>query len=249
MSTRTAFFDADGDWTCPDGVTAVLATMVPGGGGATGAGDLFNFNGASGGAGGGELMLGRPTAVIPGNTYSVVVGNRGIGAAYAVVPGNGTSSQFNGLIVLPGHGNHDIGPGNSGAGGGVGGSPGGFSGAGFVSRGSREACHFTGGSGGSYASFYNGFHAAVGTVHGGQLGFTGVDVGGGGSFGHSAGGAGGGSIWGSNTGGNSRTTPPDGASDRYGSGAGGAGEPESGTNTGGDGSPGMVMLMWVDGRV
>ncbi len=249
MSTRTAVFAAGDDWVCPAGVSAVFLAMVPGGAGSFGAGDTFSFHGSAGGGGSGEMMMGRPISVTPGDTYTVTVGIQGGGLTYAGSFAGGltypTSSSFSGLHVLPGNYAPGNGPGNSGGGGGVGGSTGGSGGGGFDRRGRREACHFTGGAGGGFGSFYDGLHSPSGGVLGGALGFTGIDTGVGGDFGHGAGGAGGGTIFGGNTGGNSRTTPPDGTSTNYGSGAGGAGEPQSGTVNGGNGSPGYVVLMYA----
>ncbi len=249
MSTRCVVITADTDWICPDDVTAVFAMQVGGGAGAWGAGDSFSFHGASGGGGAAEIMHGRPITTVPGDTYSVVIGNKGASLTYGGSVAVGTfpagTSSFNNFKALPGQYASGNGQGNCGGGGGPGGSPGGLDGGGFIPTGIREACHFSGGASGSFASFYQGFHSPSGGVQGGQRGLTGIDVGGSGDFGHSAGGAGGGTIFGGNTGGNSRTTPPEGVSTAYGAGAGGAGEPQSGTISGGQGSPGVVILMYA----
>ncbi len=246
MSTKTAIFTTTADWLCPDDVTAIFAMMVGAGAGASGAGNSSGFLGSSGGSGSGELMMGRPITVIPGQTYTFTVGTKGGGLTYARTFAGGftqpTASSFADFHTLPGGYTVGQGPGNAGAGGGPRGSPGSSGGAGFDQLGYREANHFSGGAGGSFGSFYSGFHTASGGVQGGQRGFTGISVGGGGS-----GGAGGGTIFGGNTGGNSHTTAPDGTF--YGSGAGGAGEPASGTINGGNGSNGYGVLMWADGRV
>lgn len=58
-------------WTCPAGVTSVSVVCV--GGGGAGYGASIYSNGGNGGEGG-ELGYLNNYAVVPGNTYSIVVG-------------------------------------------------------------------------------------------------------------------------------------------------------------------------------
>jgi hypothetical protein len=105
------FTDGEMDsWTAPANVTAVEYLVVGGGGGGGGAFD----NGSAGGGGGGLVLYGT-LSVVPGNTYSIVVGaggNGGIGIGTVTgVPGSelivstgGGVSSFDTIIALGGGG-------------------------------------------------------------------------------------------------------------------------------------------------
>jgi len=118
-----ATFQDSGAWTCPAGVTSVQALVVAGGGGG---GSRF---GGGGGAGG--LVYSSSVAVKPGQTYSVVVGQGGAGAAQntgaagtVLAAANGGNSSFGPLVAIGGGkgGSGDtndqpVGTGGSGGGG------------------------------------------------------------------------------------------------------------------------------------
>ena len=82
------------NWTCPAGVTSVSVVCVGGGGG----GEYTPTNsptiGSSSGGGGGGLAYLNNISVIPGNTYSVVIGAGGTGGTISVSGSAGGSSYF-----------------------------------------------------------------------------------------------------------------------------------------------------------
>ena len=61
-------------WVCPEGVTAVSVLCIGGGGGGDAGSDLI---GVGGGGGGGGLAYRNNIPVIPGQSYTIVVGNGG----------------------------------------------------------------------------------------------------------------------------------------------------------------------------
>lgn len=63
-------------WVCPQGVTAVSVVCIGGGGGGDAGSDLV---GVGGGGGGGGLAFRNNITVIPGQSYTVVVGAGGFG--------------------------------------------------------------------------------------------------------------------------------------------------------------------------
>ena len=63
-------------WTCPAGVTAISVVCVGAGGGGDAGSDLI---GVGGGGGGGALAYRNNVAVIPGTTYTIIVGEGGKG--------------------------------------------------------------------------------------------------------------------------------------------------------------------------
>jgi hypothetical protein len=151
------------DWTAPAGATTVEYLVVAGGGGG---GNGFDTSGGGGGAAG--MVLTGNLAVTPGTTYTVVVGNGGIGGADERANNPGTSggnSVFATVTAVGGIGGQgsrtftptarytggaaQIGsatsaqPGGGGGGGGAGGGGGGATGAGGNSSGT------TGGTGGA----------------------------------------------------------------------------------------------------
>lgn len=249
--TVTSVFTSDGTWNSGS-ASAVFMTMVGGGAGSTNAGDSFNDNGPTGGAGSGELVVNRLIAVDPNTDYAVVIGVAGLGAtSHGVAPTPPTASTFHGFSAL-GAGSyrgHQHATDNSGAGGGCGGSVGLIDGAGFIARGSLEASGWSGGAGGgggppTYASYSPDQIYPTGANGPGVSGGVKATAGpaGGGAFG-GPGGAGAGSLWGGTDGaaaGNMATADPT----HYGAGAGGSGV-VSGFINGGNGAPGYVLLMTV----
>ena len=87
-------FTASNTWTCPVGVSKVLAVVIGGGGG--GASDNSGNSGSAGGVGGYGVGF---LTVIPGNTYTVTVGEGGQGgptlpASYGLPGGTSTFSTI-----------------------------------------------------------------------------------------------------------------------------------------------------------
>ena len=255
-------------WTAPDGVTLVSVVCVGGGGG----GSSSNGGGGAGGGGGG-LGWKNNISVIPGQTYTVVVGSGGIRNAdtVTVVGGNGGDSFFISTGTVAGFG----GAGASSAT--VGGSGGSFFGDGGGNGGSSTTSSTSSASAGGGAGGYSG---NGGSATPGTSGTSGSGSGGGGGAGGNGGssdaaGAGGGvGLLGqgangsgvTNSGGNgfpgfggsggangsaspgSTLTPSTGGD--FGGGGGGAELFNSATNAGehGPGGGGAVRIMWLGGR-
>lgn len=126
-----ALFNVPGtySWTAPRGVTSINVVCI-GGGGSGGGAD-------GGGGGGGGLGYLNSYPVVPGNSYTVVVGAGGAAANPGQNGNNGGDSYFISSVVLVGGGgsggnslNAPGGTGVGGAGGGAGGSGGGGGGGG-----------------------------------------------------------------------------------------------------------------------
>ena len=185
-------------WTCPVGVTSVSVMAIGGGGGS----GTLGVNG--GGGGGGGLGYKNNITVIPGNTYSVVVGAKGLTGN----PGtNGGNSSFNGSLFANGGSGAKLGTGpllnsggtysgadgggNGGCGGsmgngGGGGGAGGYSGVGgngYDASASMSAA--TNGSGGSGAGGGSSLGGGGTGIYG--VGANGVAPSGGGSGGANGG--------------------------------------------------------------
>ena len=102
--TRMVFTSGTDTWTAPAGVTSVEYLLVGGGGGGGGAYDT-----GAGGGGGGGLVLTGTTPVIPGQTYTIVIGAGGVGGVGVGNGGGdglatvGGDSSF-GIIVASGGG-------------------------------------------------------------------------------------------------------------------------------------------------
>ena len=143
-------------WVAPAGVTKVSVVAV---GGGQGAGGISNYAG-----GGGGLGYKNNITVVPGNSYTVVVGTGGISAASSCSPPTcGTSSYFCNTTLVRG-----IAPtGTSGVGGGYVGDGGGNGGHGYQNGG--------GGAGG-----YSGAGGKGANAGGGTQGTAGAGGGGGG---------------------------------------------------------------------
>jgi hypothetical protein len=99
-------------WICPEDVYSVCAVCVGGGGGAG------NGLGISGGGGGG-LGYKNNISVIPGQSYTVVVGSGGVGGAFSSALANGGTSGGDSYFI-----NSSTVRGGGGAGGGTAGSGG-----------------------------------------------------------------------------------------------------------------------------
>lgn len=174
-------------WVCPAGVNFVNALAIGGGGGALRF--LSTYTYGQGGGGGGLGWLNN-IPVIPGNSYTVVVGVGGTGVTTTSTTtrgGNGGDSYFISAATVSGKGGQGGGyslraPGGSyvGDGGGNGGY-GGTSNGSTVCGGGGGAGGYTGsgGDGGIYSGAYTSATAGVGGGGGGG-GYSGGANGGGG---------------------------------------------------------------------
>jgi hypothetical protein len=91
-------------WTCPAGVTSVNVECWGGGGG----GSYVDFTTGGGGGGGGAYAT-RVVSVVPGQSYTIIVGNGGIGYIGGFSPSianSGGFSSFMGSEVIAGGGCH-----------------------------------------------------------------------------------------------------------------------------------------------
>lgn len=88
-ATQTLTLTSSGSWTCPDGVSAVkVECWAPGGAG--GANSATAAQGSGGGGGGGAYARRDAFAVVPGTSYSYVIGTGGTAVASdAGNPGSG----------------------------------------------------------------------------------------------------------------------------------------------------------------
>lgn len=172
-ATTTVVFTSNGTWTAPVGVTVVQV-----GGWAAGAGGGRGNSGNSRGGGGGGAYAGlNAFAVTPGNTYTVVVGQAGLGATVALTDGTaGTDSMFSASSTLLAKG----GSANTTTTGGTGGQA--ASSVGDVKH--------SGGNGGSVVATCPGAGGGgAGTLNDGGIGASGTELGGtGGSVGGGNGG-------------------------------------------------------------
>lgn len=255
-------------WTAPTGVNFVSVVAVGGGGGGGGGAAGATFNG--GGGGGGGLGWKNNIRVIPGQSYTVVVGSGGSGGGWNQTGqngGNGGTSYFINTSTVSGVGGTGGGAGggsgaggtwtgdgggNGGAGGGSGGQlgsgggggAGGYSGNGGTGGNAWDSSNVTSGSSGAGGGGGGGggkFYNGGGG--GGGVGILGEGANGGGG---GAGGGGGGGSGGS-SGGNGANGGGLGPGGAY----GGAGSGASYNNPGGDGGPGArgaVRIVWGYGR-
>ena len=237
-------------WIAPTGITSVSVVAVGGGGGSN------PYYGTSGG--GGALGYKNNITVVPGNSYSLVVGAFGVGGRNSQnTASNGGSSTFTAGFGTLTAGGGTAGQGNYNANTAPGGSPSGNDGGGSGGFGGTTGSQTGGGGGGGYSGNggdgrlrTDGSAATAGSGGGGGGGF---EYGGGGGVGilgqgsngaagtsGSRGGGGGsggtnGGVW---DGSNDSGTPKGGS---YGAGGGYTG----GTNRGGgDGGPGAVRIIW-----
>ena len=234
-------------WTCPDGVTSVCAVCV--GAGADGGSNKH-------GDGGGGLGWKNDIPVTPGQSYTVVVGNKntGGGDSYFInsttVKGGGGSTGSSSPGGNPGTGGTFVGDG--GGNGGNGGSQ-------------NQSTGGSGGGGGAGGYSGNGGNGGTGISFGASSGNQGNGGAGGGGAGASwEGGAGGGvGLQGEGTDGDGAGTYDGQGSQSYGhcgkGGSGGAPQtfaafPSLGPGSGGGGGNGIagangaVRLIWGTGR-
>lgn len=148
-------------WTCPVGVTSVAVLVIGAGSGYEGL--------AGAGGGGGGLAYKNNITVIPGNTYSLVVGRGGLANENLGQPNGafGTGSSFNGSTVTAGGGTGGWSVFNGSTYDSTNGTGGAFSGDGG-SAGQNGSGENAGGSGvySGSPSFGNGSYLFGGTVNG-----------------------------------------------------------------------------------
>jgi len=257
-------------WTCPDGVTSVCVVAVGAGGPLQGSSGAGGFDGCSGGGLGWKNNI----TVVPGQSYTVVVGTPSSGTGgdsyfintSTVKGGGGTGSYQGGSVAGDYYG-------DGGGNGGVGGSRWTWDGYGAGAGGGGGAGGYSGdgGAGGKGGSSYQLQSAPNGDGPQGGNGVDGQGGGGGGAGGAGSGSAGGGGvgIYGEGTSGTGGTKYTYGSSTSTPMGTGGSGGGDGGgTNTnGGDGglygggsgsygnggpvgtsSGGAVRIIWGDGR-
>lgn len=244
-----AAFTAPGtySWTAPAGVTSVSIVCVGGGGGGGGTSDI----GAGGGGGGGGLGYKNNYTVVPGNSYTVVVGTGGDGGA------DGSDSYFISPSIVKGGGGgrgyDDSGGGGGGDYVGTGGGYGGYGGDGtadygaapnlFGGGGGAGGYSGNGGNGGSSENSSDGTTGSGGAAGGGSSVF-----GAGGGVGILGSGSSGGGGTNSHYGGYGGSSGSDGGmttsaiAGLYG--GGGIGD----TGSGHSGAGGAVRIIWGAGR-
>ncbi len=187
-SQTTSPFTSNGTFIVPAGVTSILVECVGAGGG----GSSLTANNARGGGGGGGAFASSVLSVIPGTSYSVVVGSGGLANT------SGGSSSFGSNLVLAAGGTGGVNnnstagaggtiaasigttryPGGNGANGGTTYSGGGGGGAGTTGAGGN-APTAAAGTFGTGTSLYGG-HGGI-SVTGSLNGNPGNTYGGGGS--------------------------------------------------------------------
>lgn len=155
-------------WLCPPGVTSVCVVAIGGGAGSQG-----STTSGSGGGGGGGLGWRNNIPVVPGVSYTVVVGE---GGNYRnVSPSGGESFFINPSTVRGGPGALLVGGGFTGDGGGNGGagigSGGGGGAGGYTGNGGSAISNSTGGAGaGGAAGAGSGYSSTYGYGSGGGVG-------------------------------------------------------------------------------
>lgn len=259
-------------WVAPAGVTSVC--VVCAGGGGQGRGSNVNNTGGAGGGGGG-LGYKNNITVVPGNSYTVVVGAGGdnptVGpsanganggdsyfislatvAGYGGLNSNGTTGGAGGTYTGDGGGNGGQGGAGAGSGSysvnGGGGGAGGYAGAGGRGAGtnSNTGANGSGGGGGG------GTRGSQRTDSGIDWWWSGGSGGGVGVLGQGSNGTGGGSTPNSI----GRFTPAatagsGGSGDFHGGGGGASGRgyiADGGSNAGLSGGVGAVRIIWGAGR-
>ena len=246
-------------WIAPQGVTSVCAVAVGGGGGGG-----YQWN--SGGGGGGGLGWKNNIAVVPGQSYSVVVGAGGTCSANAENnTSDGGTSYFINLSTVAGYGGGDGGPysnnstpgyggGYVGDGGGRGGDAayqgnwyyagagaGGYRGNGADSGQSSSGTAAPAGSGAGAAGGY--YSTSYGTPGGGGVGIYGIGADGasrGQNFGGGGGSGGANGVGGEGSGESSSGNNGTITGGAFGGGGGGSGYYYGG----GNGGSGAVRIIW-----
>jgi len=94
-TNRTVDFTSSGTWTCPSGVYSAefLVVGAGGGGGAVTLSSASNY-GAGGGGGGGAVKK-VTLATIPGSSYTITIGAKGVGATGAA----GTNGGYSEVVL------------------------------------------------------------------------------------------------------------------------------------------------------
>ena len=227
-------------WVCPIGVTSVSALVIGGGGGGLNVAGVSG--GVSGGGGGGGLGYKNNITVVPGQSYTVVVG---AGASHTSVGSpseNGGQSSFNGTYIATGGngGTTSVG----GAGGTHSGCDGGGNGGTGAATGRVERWQGGGGAAGYSGNGGNGGEGVDAPT-------AGIGGGAGGGWSYSGGGVG---IFGQGANGAAATN--DGATGFGGSGGengdNGTGAGNYGGGGGGNsvsGGSGAVRIIWGVGRL
>ena len=246
-------------WIAPPNVTSVSVVCIGGSGGATGPAN--GYGPELGGSGGGELRWKNNITVIPGNSYTVLVGNSGrygLTNGYATAT-NGGNSSFNTTSCVANGGRAGL---NTTAGG-LGGSGGTGDGGGNGGAGGAGASGRSGGGGGAGGYSGNGGTGGNGNDSNNALTYGQSGTGGGGGGGRGGniqsyiGTFGGGTaIYGEGTSGVGDQTGGFGASGGIGSGNTGYGGGTIATAPNspyvapyfGNGAPGAVRIIWGPGR-
>jgi len=230
-------------WTCPNGVTSVSAVCIGGGGGGV-AGDAYYAR--SGGGGG--LGWKNDIPVIPGQSYTVVVGAGGAGVYLSNSSNSGGASYFTTTGTVLGSGaNRYTGGTYVGDGGGNGGNGSSSTSSSFASGGGGAGGYLgNGGNGGFYTGLATaGAGGAGGGGGGGSNGYLGGVGGAVGIYGIGSDGAAG--VYNGGNGGNGSINVSNGtlASAVFGYGARSDDRNTSGTTDGGDGA---VRIVWGRGK-
>jgi MSHA biogenesis protein MshQ len=202
----TVTFNSSGNWTAPAGVTSITVEAWGGGG----AGGAATGKPAKGGGGAGGQYASKIVTVVPGNSYSVAVGQGGNGGG-GNGPAGGDSTFAASVVVAKGGAGGAVGSTNNGtAAGGSGSAAGGIGttvfaggdgsdGLGSGSGGAGGGGAGSGGAGGNAS----GNSAGSGTASGGGTGAAARTTGG--NCNNSAGSAGGGGCGGYATSGPNRS--------------------------------------------
>lgn len=238
-------------WTAPAGVTSVCVVCVGGGGGG-----LHISSGTysmSGGAGGG-LGWKNNITVVPGNSYTVVVGAAGQGGAYPAGSTSGGNSYFINSTTVQGNGGRYgrynlatpastyVGDGGGAGGGTILGSRNGYGPQGAGGAGGYSGAGGRGGYSGAGSAYYPLAGAGGGGGGGGNNGSnTGYGGGGVGLLGEGSSGAR--TIGGSGGGGSGGSGGANNVGGLYGGGGGG-----STISASGNGAGGAVRIIWGSGR-
>lgn len=185
LKANTVRWTSSTVWVCPDGIFKGWVTGGGGGaGGGGGGGTANNGSGGGGGGGAGEPIIKQEVALVPGNSYTIVIGAGGSPGAGGAVGASGNAglaggqTKFGTLVTLAG--------GTPGAGGDSVGGSGGFGGFPGGTDGSDAKGSWLGGDGGA------GGGGPFGTSGGGGRAAIGVGVTGAAGAGYGTGGAGGG---------------------------------------------------------
>jgi hypothetical protein len=245
------YFVTSTNWTCPVGVTSVCVVAIGGGGGGI---SYTSGTFAMSGGGGGGLGWKNNITVIPGNTYTIGVGNGGSQQNYPTNGNDGGVSYFKDLFTVAGYGGQGGAYDTSRIGGSWVGDGGGMGGGVFVLNSSYLGPQGGGGGGGYTGTGGFGGYSSTRLPTSGSGGAGG----GGGNNGTNKGYGGGGTgIYGQGSNGTSSGTTPGGGGSSgtngstnglggaYGGGGGGS---NSGTGTAGNGFQGIVRIIWGDGR-